>query len=92
MVSVYVPLPPEPDQEDVEEDVISLDLFADISLDGVTSGADSTAWEPIRIDKEDRKEQDEDVLDIDLGSDQQPAGVTSGNDDVKSSERRSKPH
>jgi hypothetical protein len=93
LVTVYVPLPPEPDDEETEEDLISLDLFSDVSLEGVTSGADTTTWDPIRIEKEAAREEQDGVLDTNLGGDGQPAGVTSGTDksletDVKSSERR----
>ena len=66
-----------------------------MSLEGVTSGSDSTAWDPVRIEKEDTKVENDEVIDTDLESDGQPAGVTSGNDgimepDVKSSQRRSR--
>ena len=95
MVEIYLPFPPEPDDEDVDDEVIALDLFSDLSLEGVTSGADSTAWDPIRIEREAAREESDDVLDTDLKSDGQPGGVTSGNDsvidgNVKSSERKNR--
>lgn len=86
-------LPP-PANEEADDEVVELALFDDISLDGVTSGADPTAWDPIRIEKKDEQEDDEDVLDTDMDSEEDQEGVTSGNDqivgDVKSSERKSK--
>ena len=89
-----MPLPPEPAEEDEEkEELVALDLFSDISMEGVTSGSDSTAWDPVRIEKEETKLQNEEVIETDLQADGQPGGVTSGNDgnidgDAKSSQRK----
>ena len=96
MIDVYVAFAPEPESEETDDDLIALDLFADISMEGVTSGSDSTAWDPIRIEKEGEDDEDEDVLDTDLKSDDQTGGVTSGNEspptggDVKSSQRKNR--
>ena len=99
MVDVYVPMLPEPDDEEQDDDLIAVDLFTDVSLEGVTSGADSSSWDPIEIETEHKRSEDEsedeDVLDADLTDDSQPAGVTSGTDsviegDVKSSQRKHK--
>jgi hypothetical protein len=66
---------------------------------GVTSGADPSNWDPIRIDPADRRNEEEgsDVVKNDLTTDSQPAGVTSGgdsvvDDNVKSSHRKNKKH
>ena len=75
-------------------------LFDDFSFvdSGVTSGADPSNWDPIRIDREDQgnQDEDEDVIKTDQGGDTQPAGVTSGSDvvddNVKSSHRKNKKH
>jgi hypothetical protein len=91
MVQVNLPFAPEPKQEEEKEEVVEVQLFADLSLEGVTSGADSTAWDPVRIEKEEKQLENDDVLDTDLKG-TGPAGVTSGNDgtidDVKSSKRK----
>ena len=82
MVLVNVPLPPEPDDDEEDGEVIALDLFADVSLEGVTSGADATAWDPIRIEREQSTESQDDVLDTSgLSSGKSgSSGVTSGSD------------
>ena len=68
------------------------DLFIE---SGVTSGADPSNWDPIRIDGEDQNEGDDGVK-TDQAADSQPAGVTSGSDviddNVKSSQRKNKKH
>ena len=83
-----------PIKEDPDDELIDFALFDDISLDGVTSGADPTLWDPIHVDREEKKDNDEGVVDTDLGDDHSQDGVTSGNDgvvgDVKSSERKNK--
>ena len=87
-------LPPDPVAllADEPDDLVNLDLFADISLEGVTSGSNSTAWDPIEIDPQDKPKDDQGVVDTDLGTAGQPGGVTSGNDvidgDVKTSQRK----
>ncbi len=89
-----LPLPPEPDdEEEEEEELVALDLFSDVSLEGVASGSDSTAWDPVRIAKEETKLENDKVIDTDLNGDGQPGGVNRGNDgiidgDVKSSQRK----
>jgi hypothetical protein len=80
LAEVNLPLPPEPDDEEDEEEVVVLDLFADLALESVTSGSDTSAWDPVRIEQEDRQTENEDVLDTELESDAQPGGVTSGNE------------
>jgi hypothetical protein len=95
LIDVYVAFAPEPETEESDDDLIELDLFADISMEGVTSGSDSTAWDPIRIEKDGEDNEDDEVLDTDMKSDDQTEGVTSGNEspptgDVKSSQRKNR--
>jgi hypothetical protein len=59
-----------------------VDLFAELNFDAVTSGADTTAWDPIMIEDEDDKSEDEGVIDSELESGKEAAGVTSGSDPV----------
>ena len=61
--------------------------------EGITSGSDASAWDPIQIENEDKNDKKEDVLNTEPPPDEEPAGVTSGNDggvtgDVKTSERK----
>jgi hypothetical protein len=91
--------PPADDEDkDPHQDVIQLADDHIFIESGVTSGADPSDWEPIRIEKQDGKDGDEgddDVIKTDLTTDSQPAGVTSGSDavddNVKSSHRKTKP-
>jgi hypothetical protein len=83
--------------KDPHQDVIEVADDHSFVESGVTSGADPSDWEPIRIEKQDGKDddEDEDVVKTDLTTDSQPAGVTSGSDavddNVKSSHRKTKP-
>jgi hypothetical protein len=93
LVEINLPMPPEPDDEEEDDEILTLALFTEISLEGVTSGADPTVWDPIRIEREQARETNDDVLDTSLeGGDGPAPGVTSGNDivptEVKSSERK----
>ena len=66
-------------------------------MEGVTSGADATAWEPITIEERQQEEEEEDdPVETDVKSDKSDeTGVTSGSDsaswdDVKSSKRKNR--
>ena len=100
---VYVPTLPDAADFEVVENLISLDIFADFSLEGVTSGSDPTLWDPIRIDEDSSSTEEEEqaeVIDVGSSSEDQGPGVTSGNEtpverepsvgNVKSSERKYK--
>ena len=66
-------------------------------MEGVTSGADATAWEPITIEeRQQEEEEEEESIETEARSDKSDeTGVTSGSDsarwnDVKSSKRKNR--
>jgi len=81
---------PDAADEDIILDLIDIDLFTDLSLEGVTSGADSALWG----EEESAEDEDQAADDSEVTSDE-AEGVTSGNDgavdgDVKTSRRKHK--
>ena len=87
---INFPWPPPPPVDLPHDAIFDLDMFADLVLDGVTSGADSTLW-----DAEDQDDNDDGVVGTSTSDQGSTEGVTSGNDggvngDVKSSERKHK--
>ena len=74
---------PEPEEEEDEEIEIDFSqLFGDLLIEsGVTSGSDPSAWDPVRIEREQGAEEREEVLDTSkLNGAKANDGATSGSD------------